>query len=156
MVSVTQIAQSVDIGPVREIGLLLSDPLIYGALLIILVIAVERKKEKMMKIMFSLALATLLGMAAKEAFSYERPCAGEEWCPGGYSFPSTHAVTAFTLMAAFIRRKEYPLYLLFALFVGFSRMNIGVHLFQDIVAALPIALVAYYITWVVVEDEKGE
>lgn len=153
MVSITQIAQSADIGILRDIGLLLNDPFIYGAVLVLLVVAGAHGKKKTGKILFSLAIATLIGLAAKEAFSHERPCSGEEWCPGGYSFPSTHAVAAFTLMAAFIRRKEYPLYLAFALFVSFTRINIGVHVFQDIVAALPIAFIAYYITWIVVGDE---
>ena len=153
MVSITQIAQSVDIGVVKDAGLLLNDPLIYGAILLVLALAGTREKKKLGRILFSLALAALLGLAAKEAFSHERPCSGEEWCPGGYSFPSSHAVTAFALMAAFIRRKEYPAYMLFALFVSFTRMNIGVHVFQDIVAALPIALIAYYVTWIVVGDE---
>lgn len=153
MVSITQMAQAVDLEILREAGLLLNDPLIYGTLLVLLVVAGAHGKKKTGRILFSLALATLLGLAAKEAFSRDRPCSGEEWCPGGYSFPSIHAVTAFTLMAAFIRRKEYPAYLLFAVFVSFTRINIGVHVFQDIVAALPIALIAYYITWIVVGDE---
>ncbi len=153
MVSITQIAQSVDIGIVKEVGLLLNDPFIYGIVLVLLAVAGTREKKKTGRILFSLALAALIGLAAKEAFSQDRPCAGEDWCPGGYSFPSMHAVTAFTLMAAFLRKKEYPLYLLFALFVSFTRINIGVHVFQDIVAALPIALIAYYITWIVVGDE---
>jgi membrane-associated phospholipid phosphatase len=153
MVSITQIAQSVDIGILKEIGLVLNEPIIYGTILIVLAVAGAREKKKIGRILFSLALAALLGLAAKEAFSHARPCTGEEWCPGGYSFPSTHAVTAFALMAAFIRRKEFPLYLMFALFVSFTRINIGVHVFQDIVAALPIALIAYYVTWIVVGNE---
>jgi membrane-associated phospholipid phosphatase len=155
MISITQIIQSVDIRPIKDIGMVLNDPFLYCTLIILLVVAGERKKKKMIKILFSLLLAALLAIAAKEAFSHSRPCVGEEWCPGGYSFPSIHTVIAFTLMTAFIRRKEYPAYLLFALFVAFSRINIGVHVFQDIVAALPIALVSYYITWTVVKDEDG-
>jgi membrane-associated phospholipid phosphatase len=153
MISITQMVQSVDIGLVKDIGMALNNPFIYCALIIILVVAGERRKEKTVKIFFSLLLAALLAVAAKEAFSHSRPCVGEEWCPEGYSFPSIHTAIAFALMAAFIRRKEYPAYLLFALFVAFSRINIGVHVFQDIVAALPIALVAYYITWIVIRDE---
>ena len=153
MVSITQMAQAVDNEIITEIGLLLNDPLIYGAVLLLLVIAGGQGTKKTSRILYSLALATLIGLLAKEAFSHDRPCAGEEWCPGGYSFPSTHAVTAFTLMTAFLRKKQYPVYLLFALFVSFSRINIGVHVFQDIVAALPIALISYYITWIVVGDE---
>lgn len=153
MVSITQMAQAVDIQILKEIGLLLNEPLIYGAILLLLVVAGAQGKKKTSRILYSLALATFIGLVAKEAFSHDRPCAGEEWCPGGYSFPSTHAVTAFTLMIAFLRKKQYPLYLIFALFVSFTRINIGVHVFQDIVAALPIAVISYYVTWIVVGDE---
>jgi membrane-associated phospholipid phosphatase len=47
-------------------------------------------------------------------------------------------------MIAFLNRRSYPLYLLFALFVSFTRLNLGVHAFVDIAAALPIAAIGYY------------
>jgi len=56
-------------------------------------------------------------------------------------------------MTAFIRKKLFPAYLLFALFVSFTRINLGVHLFWDIAAALPVALISYYITLIVVDNE---
>jgi membrane-associated phospholipid phosphatase len=48
-------------------------------------------------------------------------------------------------MTGFLNKKSYPLFLLFALFVSFTRMNLGVHVFEDIAGALPVALISYYL-----------
>ena len=55
-----------------------------------------------------------------------------------------HAVVAFALMFCFLNRKSFPFFLVFALFVSFTRLNLGVHVFGDIIGAIPVALFAYY------------
>ncbi len=154
MTSITEAAQAIDIEVIKSIGWLLNDTIIYGMVLLALTFLGESRREKRAKIILSIALAIIAGFLLKEGMAFERPCAGEDWCPDGYSFPSIHAAAAFALMTAFMTRKAFPFYLLFALFVAFTRLNIGVHLFQDVVAALPVALVSYYIAKVVVDNGR--
>jgi len=153
MTSITEFVQSVDIELIKTIGLFLNDSVIYGIVLLILVILGEQNGKKRRKVILAMVIAVIAGLIIKESMAFDRPCVGENWCPDGYSFPSTHAVAAFALMTAFIRKKLFPAYLLFALFVSFTRINLGVHLFWDIAAALPVALISYYITLIVVDNE---
>jgi len=153
MASITEVVQSVDIELIKAIGLFLNDSIIYGIVLLVLVILGEKENKKRKKVILAIAIAIIAGLIIKETMAFDRPCIGEDWCPESYSFPSTHAVAAFALMTAFIRKKLFPAYLLFALFVSFTRINLGVHLFWDIAAALPIALISYYITLIVIDNE---
>jgi undecaprenyl-diphosphatase len=119
---------------------------VYAAIVLVLLFIGERRDSKRIKIMFSLALVVLVGMAVKASLAVDRPCIGQSSCPADYSFPSMHAAVAFALMIAFLDKKSFIFYLLFALFVSFSRMNLGFHTFRDVCGGLVIALVAYYIT----------
>lgn len=152
--SIVEICQSIHLDILTAVAWMLNDTIIYGFIILALVLTGEKRKEKRNIILFSLVIAALAGIAIKEVLFVERPCAGEEWCPGGHSFPSMHALTAFVLMAASIRKRTFPLYLLFALFICFTRLYLGVHVFQDIAAALPIAVVSYYVTNNVMKNGK--
>jgi membrane-associated phospholipid phosphatase len=149
MDTVTSVVMSIDNPIIRGAGMLLNDTLVYGLIIVVLVFLGESRNDKRKKILGSLVIAFLLTFSLKYALAYDRPCAGDGWCPEGYSFPSAHAAIAFTLMTAFLNKKNYSLYLLFALFVGFSRLNIGVHTFHDVAAALPVAMLSYYVTNIV-------
>ncbi len=153
MTSITEFVQSVDIELIKTIGMFLNDSVVYGILLLVLVFLGERKGKKRWKVILAILIAVVAGMVIKELMAVDRPCIGDDWCPDDYSFPSTHAVAAFTVMTAFIRKRTFPFYLVFALFVAFTRINLGVHLFWDIAAALPVALISYYITLIVIDDE---
>ncbi len=151
---ITAIATSVDSPVVTALGTLINNPIIYTAIILTLLFTGEERTEKRKKILLCLAIVIFLNMTIKYALAHERPCAGEEWCPKSYSFPSTHAAIAFALMTPFLNKRSYPFYLLFALFVSFSRLNLGVHVFQDVVAALPIAMISYYITYLIWEKVR--
>ncbi len=153
MTSITEFVQSVDIELIKTIGMFLNDSIIYGIVLLALVFLGEKEGKKRWKVILAILIAVVAGLVIKELMAFDRPCIGEDWCPQDYSFPSTHAVAAFALMTAFIRKKLFPAYLIFALFVSFTRINLGVHLFWDIAAALPVALISYYITLIVIDDE---
>ena len=146
MDTITVIALSIDNPIIKTVGMLLESSLIYGGLILALLLLGERRNEKRVKILLSLIIAGLAATAIKALIAEARPCAGESWCPEGYSFPSMHAVLAFTLMTGFFNKKSYAFYLFFALFVSFTRLNLGVHIFQDVAGALPVALISYYIT----------
>jgi len=155
---ITGAALSVQNPMITQIALLVNNDLLYAALVFALVLIAEGRNSKRMKVLLSLVIAVGLGILVKTALAEQRPCAGEAWCPTGYSFPSLHATAAFTLMIAFLNKKSYPAFLLFALFIAFTRLNLGVHIFRDIAGALPLAVMAYYITglaWPLVEKRAG-
>lgn len=155
MDAITRFALSVNNEAVRVAGLFLGDPFIYAAVLVVLLFLGERRGEKRNKVILSLIITLLMAVTVKYAMARERPCTTEGWCPDDYSFPSIHAALAFTLMTAFVNKRSYVFYMFFALFVSFTRLNLGVHIFQDAAAALPIALVSYYITDILWKTRKG-
>ena len=55
-------------------------------------------------------------------------------CPKSYSFPSTHATTAFAAatVLTFFDKKRRWIYYLFALLIALSRVYLGCHYFIDI------------------------
>jgi membrane-associated phospholipid phosphatase len=151
MDAITEIALSIDNPMLGWIGMLIQNPVAYAIMIFALIIGGEGRHRKQKKILFSLLLSFALVAGIKYAMAVERPCFGEDWCPDSYSFPSLHAAIAFTLMTSFLNKKSYPYYLLFALFVGFTRLNIGVHTFYDVAGALPLALFSYYVIAVAYE-----
>jgi membrane-associated phospholipid phosphatase len=155
MDSITAIAAGIENPLLTLAGMALDSSAIYAILILALLVMGESRGEKRKKIVASLLLAALLATALKYALAYDRPCAAEPWCPGDYSFPSLHAAVAFTLMTGFLNKKSYPLYLAFALFVSFTRMNLGVHVFLDIAGALPVALISYYLTDIFWRENHG-
>lgn len=145
---ITGIAMSVDHPLINALGVVIHNSFTYAAIVLALLFIGEQRTEKRKKIIFSIVLTILLTTAIKYALAHERPCVGEDWCPKSYSFPSLHTAIAFTLMLPFFDKRGYSFYLLFALFVAFTRLNLGVHVFGDVVAALPIAMVSYYVTYI--------
>jgi len=144
MDTITSWALSIHNPLIKALGLLLDQDFLYAIVIIGLVLLGEWKNDKRIKIFLTFAFAFLLGLAVKYLIAEPRPCSGFNWCPLDYAFPSTHAVVAFTLMFCFLNKKSFPFYLVFALFVSFTRLNLGVHVFGDIIGAIPIALFAYY------------
>jgi membrane-associated phospholipid phosphatase len=144
MDAITAAALAVNDPLIRTIGMFLDNSMAYAAIIIILLFAGEERNTKRAKVLLCLALSIVIVMAVKDILAVDRPCAGSETCPKDHSFPSMHAVAAFALMTAFLDKKAFPVYLVFALFVCFTRLNLGVHTFRDISGALPIALISYY------------
>jgi len=141
--------------------MLLDNPLVLLLILAALIIAFEKRKNKRLKIVLSLVIVSLLAIMFKFVIHSERPCvyAPEVPCPVGYSFPSLHAALVFTLMTAFLNKKSYPFFFVFALFVAFTRLQLGVHIFTDVAGALPLAVISYYLTdmfWKRWNLEKGD
>jgi membrane-associated phospholipid phosphatase len=146
MDTITALAFSVQDPILTVIGQVLDSSLAYAIIVLGLLILGEQRNEKRTKIIISLILTFIIVTSLKQIIAKERPCADQVWCPDSHSFPSTHAALAFTLMTGFLNKKSYMFYLVFALFVAFTRMNLGVHTFEDIAGALPVALISYYAT----------
>lgn len=142
--SITEWALSVQNPLLHAIGSAFDQDAIYAVILLALLLIGERRNEKRMKVFAVLLLAFLVATGVKYAMAHPRPCLGADYCPSGYSFPSLHATTAFVLAIAFLGKRNYWFYAIFALFVSFTRLNLGVHVFIDVAAGLPIALFCYY------------
>jgi undecaprenyl-diphosphatase len=143
---ITATAGSIQNPILTAVDLFFDDFFVYAVLIIAITLLAEKRDNKRKKIFLALFVAFVMAVGLKMLLVVERPCFGTENCPSDYSFPSTHATIAFTLMVGFLNKKSFPSFLLLALFVCFTRLNLGVHTFYDIVGALPVALVAYYMT----------
>jgi len=157
---ITEFAFNINNELLAQASLLLNNNLVFTVLVIAIVLFAERRDSKRIKIFSALLIAFVFSIVLKSAFAVERPCAqlGLDYCPGDYSFPSMHATIAFTLMVAFLNKRSFWVFMLFALFVSFSRLVIAAHSFADIAAALPVALVSYYmidVLWRRYFNEKG-
>jgi membrane-associated phospholipid phosphatase len=136
-----------------QISLLLGNEIIFFLVVGAMVFLAEKRPEKRRKIILGIIVVSLMVVALKNIFALERPCAGpdaEYGCPSlplmEYSFPSGHAAVAFLLMVAFLDKKCFPVFWLFALFIAFGRLSLGVHTLEDVAGSLALAPIAYYAT----------
>ena len=127
----------------HEFSLVLDNSVIFFMFVLFLVLLTEKRPRKITKITCAIVLAALLVYGLKGILQVPRPCVGEDFCPLSFSFPSGHAAIALTLMLAFINKKSFPLFWVFAFFIGMSRLYLGVHYFEDIAAGFIIAPVSY-------------
>lgn len=128
-------------------GLLLDNQFFFIALIAGIGLFLERSNQQRIRIAAALFITFLSVLALKYALAVDRPCIGNNIpsCPSGYSLPSMHAAIAFTLMFAFLDKKAFPALMALALFVSFTRLNLGVHTFEDVAAALPIAFMSVFL-----------
>ncbi|MBU0590802.1 phosphatase PAP2 family protein [Candidatus Micrarchaeota archaeon] len=155
MDTITTMAMSIQNPLLTNIGMLLNDYVIYVAVLLVLVFVGEKRNKKREKIFLAIIIAAIAALSLKELLVHDRPCVETGWCPYGYSFPSAHAATVFALMLPFLNKKNYVGYLAFALFVSFTRLNLGVHIFQDIAGGLIVAILSYYIVDIIYRGKKN-
>jgi len=116
------------------------------------------------EIVFAFLLAGLMVQVLKNIFPMPRPQTLLENTSypyfihgfthvGNASFPSGHTATAFgtiTILSIFTKNKKISLlYLLAAILVGYSRIYLGQHFLQDVLAGaligVPLALVVYFV-----------
>ncbi len=158
MDAITDFAFNVDNEMLTSISLMLNNDVIFFFMVIAMVFVAEKRNSKRIKIFSVFLLATVFSFVIKSFLAIERPCASMnlDYCPPDYSFPSMHAVITFALMISFLNKKNYWVFMLFALFVSFTRMVIAVHSFRDIAGALPVALITYYIVDVLWRHYHGK
>jgi len=125
---------------------ILDSPYSFFAIIGIAIFLSEPRWEKRGKIVLALLIAGGMALLAKNLIMEPRPCIGGDsliQCPLDYSLPSGHAAIAFTLLIAFIGKRSFPFYWIFALLVAYTRFYLGVHTFEDLAAALVLAPIAY-------------
>ncbi|MFH1222421.1 MAG: phosphatase PAP2 family protein [Candidatus Micrarchaeota archaeon] len=143
---ITQYAFTLNNDWITTVSNLLDNAYVYATVLLAAMLLGEQRKGKIAKILVTAILAIAIGYGVKLVLAVARPCTTMDlYCPDGYSFPSIHAIAAFTLMMAFLNKKSFPYYMLLALFVAFTRMAIAAHTFRDLAAALPLAIIVYYV-----------
>ncbi|MFH2101274.1 MAG: phosphatase PAP2 family protein [Candidatus Micrarchaeota archaeon] len=149
--AITRLVTSIHIDALTQIDIVLDNPFFYLIILLGLLIFFERRDEKRLKILFAMVLAFMMGIIVNIGMAVERPCAEMDGaiCPMLYSFPSIHCTMAFILMISFLNKKPFPYLMLFALFIAFSRLHLGVHVFRDVAGGLIVGLLAYNIADIV-------
>ena len=109
------------------------------------------KKDRRFVFLLAVSLVTtfvLVNSALKPIFHRHRPPNSypltPNICPTDYSFPSSHAATAFAAAAVLIYfdKKRRLIYWTIAVLISLSRIYLGCHYFFDVVAG---AAIGYFI-----------
>lgn len=134
--------------PVKLASIALNDVWVGMALTLLFMLAVlfyNREQRELPFLFCALAIALLLGFSFKTLLQEPRPCVevpGKVPCPQDFSLPSLHALLAFTLAIVSLGNRSFPVFLLYALFVAFSRVYLGVHTIAQVAAGLALAFFA--------------
>lgn len=146
MDAVTLAINGLDNNFLTSIASFLDNTILFLIIVSIIAISLEKDNKKRTKLVTAVFIAVLLGTAIKTLTGVPRPCYELDLktnCTGGYSFPSNHTIVAFTLALGFLDDKRYAWVLLFALFVGFTRIYLGVHTFIDVTASMALSPLVY-------------
>lgn len=133
---------------VRGFSILLNDPataFVFSAMLVTATSFIFREQKRLPFLASAVVLALMLGFSFKSFLQEARPCASAPSkipCPTDYSLPSMHALLAFTIAIIAIGTRSFPIYLLYALFIAFSRVYLGVHTVTEVAAGLALAFFA--------------
>ena len=78
--------------------------------------------------------------------------------PKDYSFPSGHTSASFVCCSIFyfLKRKEFPLLLILALLISFSRLYLYVHFPTDVLAGILLGTLNGWLSLILYRKYKGE
>ena len=101
-------------------------------------------------------------IAIKNAINRERPCTIDQSIqlaierPASFSFPSGHTSNVFSAVGVllFKHKKAGVPMLLFAVFMGFSRMYLFVHFPTDVIAGAVLGLLMAWVTVLIFKELK--
>jgi len=122
---------------------------IITALLILALTLIYKEEKRLPFLACAVVIALLLGYGFKVFLQVERPCVqapGKVECPSDFSLPSLHALLAFTICTVAVGGRSFPFYLLYAVFISFSRVYLGVHTIPQVMAGLALAFFACVFT----------
>ncbi|RME80120.1 MAG: phosphatase PAP2 family protein [Methanobacteriota archaeon] len=109
--------------------------LLFFPFLLLLAFFLDRR-HTLLIVLASMVLVLVL----KPIFAVQRVCAGDALCTSGFGFPSGHATVVAALAYARYGRKEFLPLLLFALFVGYTRVFLGFHIWTEVFAGFALAI----------------
>jgi len=99
----------------------------------------------------SIIIANSIAQATKLVLQEARPCNGMPDCPKGYSMPSGHATVVFaamTVLGLYSKKREYMILgLIFAEFVGISRIVLGFHTVPDVLVGSVIGMLTGFLVY---------
>ena len=118
-------------------------------------------KKRLKITIISIFLSLIIVFALKYFFMVPRPCSldiaySEGICPNepDYSFPSGHTFIASSLIAPFLGTVYFPFFILFNLIVSFTRVNLGVHFINDVIAGFVISFFSYGLVYNLLREKK--
>ncbi|MEM0437729.1 MAG: phosphatase PAP2 family protein [Candidatus Micrarchaeia archaeon] len=108
------------------------------------------RESTAVNLVLAMALSLGIAFAIKYFAGIPRPCAIDPsytvyTCPDApdTSFPSGHSTIAATLLASQLGSPAFPLFFVLNLMIGFSRINLGVHFLNDVLAGFVIGFFSY-------------
>lgn len=108
------------------------------------------RERTAVNLVLAMALSLSITFAIKYVAGIPRPCAIDPsytvyTCPDApdTSFPSGHSTIAATLLASQLSSPAFPLFFVLNLMIGFSRINLGVHFLNDVLAGFVIGFFSY-------------
>lgn len=148
---ITLFIVNLNIPILTSIGALLDNDLIFMALILGCAVIFENGKKRNL-VLVSLVCIFLIGFLLKIVIHQPRPCLvvpSKIECPSSFSFPSNHSLVSFALVAALWKKPQNWLFALFAIFVAFTRIYLGVHTFFDVLGGAIIGASAYLLIQIV-------
>jgi undecaprenyl-diphosphatase len=136
-----------------------------GLTALILFFAVPKRHRKYIAWFIFLVLPAVsigygVGHILKLVFEIPRPCIGLSTCPTGFSFPSLHATVIFAASSVLIfHYKDKRLdvfFLILSVLVAVSRVMLGFHRIEDIIAGSIIGIVVGVLVQRVYENYHSE
>lgn len=100
--------------------------------------------------LYSVVVSAVLGFLLKAFFQLPRPCvdvAGLVDCPLDFGFPSLHATFSAVLLMASLGSRWALIVIPLALLVGYSRVFLGVHSVEQVIAGFALGIVVYLMAW---------
>jgi undecaprenyl-diphosphatase len=143
---VTQLIASQNIEFVTIISILL-DKYLYLILPISLLFFKRKIDRKLISLLVALSFILTISIFLKDIFQTSRPCNADlklSSCPTDYSFPSGHSAVAFAFLSFSLGSGYFLFYYLAAIAVSSSRMYLGVHFLNDVVAGAVVGIVSYF------------
>lgn len=134
--------------PVLELALFIHYQEIIGGILLLAAgwFFLPRKR-----IFFASTLLTLaLSLLVKAYFQLDRPCvdaASLVACPADFGFPSIHAALAGLVIVGSAGSRSFWFLAPASLFVGYSRVFLGVHSLDQVLAGLALGWAVYFLAW---------
>ena len=131
------------------------DQYLYLILPISLIFFKRKIDGKLMSLVISLLIILASSFFLKGLFQTSRPCDANlklQSCPTDYSFPSGHAAVAFAFLSFSLGSWFFVFYYLIAIAVSISRIYLGVHFLNDVVAGAVMGIISYFVSQKVITN----
>lgn len=113
-------------------------------ILVLLIAFLAEEGKKRNRLVLTISLVFLGGFILKILVHETRPCVdvvAKIDCPTSFSFPSNHALVAFALATGLRNKNRFWFYAVFAIFVSFTRIYLGVHNVWDVIGGMVLGVI---------------